>query len=218
MPNSADDLNVHKSPSVSKSSTFDIIADNFSSFDNNFLKLNSFEQPFISKSSNSDSISMSTSFNKSIPQNFTVSSSKIKCCLASSTGVQGKTLVSNSTSFSDITSKCISSTVPVTNTSCNINFDKKSYSLSCSDTTSKSVLSAVSQINTSCNVNSNDKSYSSSYSKLFSKPIAKDMKHSSFKIEDPLSLEDGIFLMNQIAHVFTKVNMMLIHIGKRHHI
>ena len=65
---------------------------------------------------------MSTYFNKSIPQNFTVSSSQIKCCLASSTGVQGKTLVSNSTSFADITDKCISSTVPVTNTSCNINF------------------------------------------------------------------------------------------------
>ena len=48
---------------------------------------------------------------------------------------------------------------PVTNTSCNINFDKKSYSLSCSDTISKSFLSAVSQINTSCNVKSNDKSY-----------------------------------------------------------
>ena len=191
MPNSADDLNVHKSPSVSKSSTFDIIADNFSSFDNNFLKLNSFEQSFISKSSNSDSISMSTSFNKSIPQNFTVSSSKIKCCLASSTGVQGKTLVSNSTSFSDITSKC-SFTHPVTNTSCNINFDKKPYSLSCSDTTSKSFLSTVSQINTLCNVNSNDKSYSSSCSKVFSKPIAKDMKY-SFNTEDPLPLEDGIF-------------------------
>ena len=113
LSNFADDLNVCKSPSVSKSSTFDIIADNFSSFDNNFLKLNSSEQPFISKSSNSDSISISTSFNKSIPQNFTVSSSKIKCCLASSTGVQGKTLVSNSTSFSDITSICISSTVPL---------------------------------------------------------------------------------------------------------
>ena len=154
--------------------------------------MNSSEQPFISKSSNSDSISMSTSFNKSIPQNFTVSSSKIKCCLASSTGVQGKTLVSNSTSFSDITSKCISSTVPATNTSCNINFDKKSYSLSCSDTTSKSFLSAVSQINTSCNVKSNDKSYSLSYSKVFSKPIVKDMKYTSFKIEDPLPLEDGI--------------------------
>ena len=154
--------------------------------------MNSSEQPFISTSSNSDAISISTSFNKSIPQNFTVSSSKIKCCLASSTGVQGKTLVSNSTSFSDITSKCISSTVPVTNTSCNINFDKKSYSLSCSDTTSKSFLSTVSQINSSCNVNSNDKSYSLSYSKVFSKPIAKDMKYYSFKIEDPLPLEDGI--------------------------
>ena len=129
LPNSADELNVHKSPSVSKSSTFDIIADNFSSFDNNFLKMNSSEQPFISKSSNSDSISISTSFNKSNPQNFTGSSSKIKR-LASSTGVQSKTLVSNSTSFSDITSKCISSTVPVTNTLCNINFDKRSYSLS----------------------------------------------------------------------------------------
>ena len=138
LSNFGDDLNVRKSPSVSKSSTFDIIADNFSSFDNNFLKLNSFEQPFISKSCNSDSISMSTSFNKSIPQNFTVSRYKIKCCLGSSTGVQGKALVSNSISFSDITSKCISSTVPVTNTSCNINFDKKPSSLSCSDTTSKS--------------------------------------------------------------------------------
>ena len=44
----------------------------------------------------------------------------------------------------------------------------------------------------SCNVNSNDKSYSSSYSKVFSKPIVKDMKYSSFKIEDPPPLEDGI--------------------------
>ena len=55
-------------------------------------------QSFISKSSNSDSISNSTSFNKSIPKDFTVSS-EIKYCLASSTGVQGKTLVSNSASF-----------------------------------------------------------------------------------------------------------------------
>ena len=99
-------------------------------------------------------------------------------------------MVSNSTSFSDITSKCISSTVPVTNTSCN--FDEKSYSLSCSDTTSKSILSAVSQINTSCNVNSNDKSYSLSYCKVFSRPITKDMKFQSLKIEDPLPLEDEI--------------------------
>ena len=154
--------------------------------------MNSSEQPFISKFSNSDAISISTSFNKSIPQNFTVSSSKIKCYLASSTGVQGKTLVSNSTLFSDITSKCVSSTVAVTNTSCNINFDKKSDSLSCSDTTSKYFLSTVSQINTSCNVNSNDESYSLSYSRVFSKPIAKDMKYSSFKLEDPLPLKDGI--------------------------
>ena len=154
LPNFADDFNVYNSPSVCKSSTFDIIAHNFSSFDNNFLKLNSSEQPFISESSNSDSISISTSVNKSIPQNFTVSSSKIKCCLTGSTGVQGKTLVSNSTPFSDITSKSISSSVHVTDTSCNINFDKKSYSLSCSDTTSKS---SVSQINTSCNVNSNNR-------------------------------------------------------------
>ena len=42
------------------------------------------------------------------------------------------------------------------------------------------------------NVNSNDKSYSLSYSKVFSKPIVKDMKYTSFKIEDPLPLEDGI--------------------------
>ena len=64
--------------------------------------------------------------------------------------------------------------------------------ITCSDTTSKSFLSTVSQINTSCNVNSNDESYSLSYYKVFSKPIAKNMKYSSFKIEDPLPLEDGI--------------------------
>ena len=139
----------------------------------------------------SDSTSISTSVNKSIPQSFTVSSSKTKCCLASSTGVQSKALVSNSTSFSDITIKCISSSLPVTNTSCNINFDKKSCSLSCSDTTSKTFLSTVSQINTSCNVNSKDKSYSLSYCKIYSKPIAKDMKGSSPKIEDPRPLEDA---------------------------
>ena len=140
MPNFADDLNVHESASVSKSSTFNI-ADNSSYLDNNFLKFNSSEQPLISKSSNSESISISTSANKFIPQNFTVSSSKIKYCLASSTGVQGKTLVSNSTSFSDIASKCVLSTVPITNTSRNINSNKKSYSsLSCSGTTSKNDL------------------------------------------------------------------------------
>ena len=102
-------------------------------------------------------------------------------------------MVSNSTSFSNITSKCVLSTVPVTNTSCNMNSYKKSYScLSCSDTTSKSFLYTVSQINTSCNVNSNDKSYSSVYSTVFSRPIAKDVKHFSFKAEDPLPLEDGV--------------------------
>ena len=46
----------------------------------------------------------------SIPKDFTESSCKIKC-FASLTGVQGKTLVSNSTSFSDITSKSFLSTV-----------------------------------------------------------------------------------------------------------
>ena len=61
----ADDLNVHKSASVSKSSTF-TIADNFSCLDYNFLKFNSSEQPFIFKSSNSESIFISTSANKSI--------------------------------------------------------------------------------------------------------------------------------------------------------
>ena len=192
MPNFAD-LNVHKSPSVSKSSTFNIIADNFSSLDNTFLKLSSSEQPFISKSSNSDSISISTSVNKSIPQTFTFSSSKIKCCFADSSGFQGKTLINNSTSSSVITSKCVLYTVPVTNSSCDINFNKNSYSsLSFSDTTSKSFLSTVSQINTRCNVNSNDQLYSSRYSKVLYKPITKDMKYYFFKTEDPLPCEDGI--------------------------
>ena len=151
--------------------------------------MNSSKQPFIS-----DSISISTSVNKSIPQNFTVSSGKIKCYLATSNGVQGKTLVSNCTSFSDITSKCVLSTVPVTN----LYHIPVSYSsLSCPDATSKSLLSTVDQINTSCSVNPNDKYYSSSYSKVFSKPIAKYMKYSSFKTEEPLPLEDGICLMKQ---------------------
>ena len=95
LSNFADDLNVHKNPNVIKSLTFNIIDDNFSSLDNNFQKLNGTEQHFISKSSNSDSISISKSVNKSFPLNFTVSSSKIEYCLASSTRVQGKTLVSN---------------------------------------------------------------------------------------------------------------------------
>ena len=77
--------------------------------------MNSSEKSFISKSSSSDSASISASVNKSIAQNFTVASSKIKCCLTKSTLVQGKTLVSNSTSYSDSASKCILSTVPVTN-------------------------------------------------------------------------------------------------------
>ena len=34
LPNFYDDLNIHKSPNVSKSSTFKIIASNFSSLDN----------------------------------------------------------------------------------------------------------------------------------------------------------------------------------------
>ena len=105
-----------KNSNVSKSLTFNIIADHFSSLDNYFQKLNGTEQPFISKSSNSDSISISTSVNKSYPPNFTVSSSKIKYCVASSTGVQVKILVSNSVLFSYITSKCVLSTVPITNT------------------------------------------------------------------------------------------------------
>ena len=91
-------------------------------------------------------------------------------------------------SFSDITSKHVLSTVPVT---CNIDSNETSHSsLSYSDTTSKSVLSTVSEINTSCNINSNKKSYSSSHSKVFSNLIAADVKYSSFKTEHPLPLED----------------------------
>ena len=67
-----------------------------------------------------------------------------------------------------------------------MNFNKKSYSLlSYTDTPSKSFISEVSQIKTSGNVDFNDKSYFSSYSKVFSKPIAADVKYSSFKTEDP---------------------------------
>ena len=102
-------------------------------------------------------------------------------------------MVSNSTSFSDVTSKCALSTVSVTNASCDLNSNKKSYSsLSCSDTTSKSFLSTVSQRNTLYNVNCSDKSYSSNCSRVFSKPIIADIKYSSFKTEAPLPLEDGV--------------------------
>ena len=78
------DLNVHKSPSVSKSSTFNIIADNFSSLDNNFLTALS-NLLFLNLPILIHFISISTSVNKSIPRNVTVSSRKIKYCLASST-------------------------------------------------------------------------------------------------------------------------------------
>ena len=66
-----------------------------------------------------------------------------------------------------------------------------SSSTSFSDITSKRFLSTVPLRNTSCNINSNDKSYSSSYSKVFSTHTATDVKHSSFKTEDSLPLEDG---------------------------
>ena len=62
MPNYADGLNVLKNPSVSKSSPV-IITDIFSSLDNNLLHLNGSEQLVISKSSNSDYISVSISVN-----------------------------------------------------------------------------------------------------------------------------------------------------------
>ena len=69
MANFADYLNGHKSPSVSKSSTFNLIPDNFSSLDNNFLH-RTVEQL---GATNSDSVSISTYFNKSIRQNFAIS-------------------------------------------------------------------------------------------------------------------------------------------------
>ena len=74
LSNFAADLNVNKNPVVSKPWTLN----NFSSLDNSFLTLSGSEQSFISKSSNPDSTSISTSANISIPQNFTISSSKIK--------------------------------------------------------------------------------------------------------------------------------------------
>ena len=71
-------------------------------------------------------------------------------------------------------------------------------SLSYSDTTSKCFLSTISQINTSCNVTLNEKSNSSRYCKVFSKPIATDVKYSSFKKEDSFPLEDGVSSYGQI--------------------
>ena len=84
--NFADNLNVHKSPSVSKSSTFNIIADNFSSLDNNFLTALS-NLLFLNLPILIHFISISTSVNKSLPRNVTVSSRKVKYYLASLTGV-----------------------------------------------------------------------------------------------------------------------------------
>ena len=86
LPNFADNLNVHKSPSVSKSSTFNIIADNFSSLDNNFLTALS-NLLFLNLPILIHFISISTSVNKSLPRNVTVSSRKVKYYLASLTGV-----------------------------------------------------------------------------------------------------------------------------------
>ena len=98
--------------------------------------------------------------------------------------------------FSDITSKCVLYTVPLTNTSCNINSNKKSFfSSSYSDTTS-----------TSCNGNSNEKSYSSRYSKVFPKPITTSLNY-SFKTEDPFLLgfpKMGFCLMDQCSSCIYK--------------
>ena len=155
LSNFPDHLNVHENPNISKSSTFNLIADKFSSLDDITQNLNRTEQPFIFNSFISDSIYISTSVNISLPKNFTVSSSRVKYCLASSNGVQGKALVRNSMLFSDVTSKCVLSILlsmcfSNKHSSCNINSNKKSYSsLSYSDTSSKSSLSTVSQINTS---------------------------------------------------------------------
>ena len=55
---------------------------------------------------------------------FAVSRNNIKYCLPSSTVVQGKTLVSNSTSFSETTNKCDLSAVPLTKGSCNTNYNE----------------------------------------------------------------------------------------------
>ena len=110
-------------------------------------------------------------------------------------------------SFSDIASKCVLYTVPLTNTSCNINSNKKSFfSLSYSDTTSKSFSSIVSKISTSCNGNSNEKSYSSRYSKVFPKPITTGLNY-TFKTEDPLLLgfrKMGFCLMDQYSSCIYK--------------
>ena len=153
--NFPDHLNVYENPNISKSSTFNLIADKFSSLDDITQNLNRTEQPFIFNSFISDSIYISTSVNISLPKNFTVSSSRVKYCLASSNGVQGKALVRNSMLFLDVTSKCVLSILLSMcfrnkHSSCNINSNKKSYSsLSYSGTSSKSSLSTVSQINTS---------------------------------------------------------------------
>ena len=78
-------------------------------------------------------------------------------------------------------------------------------------------LPTVSQINTLYNVNTNDKS-SSTYSMVFSKLIVADVKYSSFKIEDPLTLKDRVFSNGPVHSTFIyKVNMLL-HIRKRRHI
>ena len=106
LPNFADDLNIHENPNLSKSSSSNIIADNFSSLDNSFLYQNGTEQLLISISSNSDSIPISMPVNKSFSQILSVPCSKIKYCLTSSNGVQSNTLVRNSTPYLDIISKC----------------------------------------------------------------------------------------------------------------
>ena len=107
LSNFPDHLNVHGNPNISKSSTFNLTADNFSSLDDITQNLHRAEQPFIFNSSISDSIPISKSANISFPENFTVSSSKVKHCLAGSNGIQGKALVRNSLLFSDVTSKCV---------------------------------------------------------------------------------------------------------------
>ena len=70
LSNFPDQLDAHENPNISKSSTFNITGDNFSSLDDITQNLNRTEQPFIFNSFISVSISISTSVKVSLPKKF----------------------------------------------------------------------------------------------------------------------------------------------------
>ena len=110
-----------------------------------------------------------------------------------------KTLVSNCTALLGITNKCVLSTAPATNTSCNIN-SKQNHTLLCHIQIPHVKLFYIDfQIINLSNVNSNDKHILQVSRRPFFNLLKQMLKNIYFKIEDSFPLEDRV-LSNWLVH------------------